>query len=77
MLPGFASTMRSSPAYYESALPGKGCGVLAARHVCPWELLLAESPLIVVPWWEGEEGFPGQGGERTVDRAEERVLQPA
>lgn len=69
VLPVSASAMRSSPAYYESALPGKGCGVLAARHVCPGELLLAESPLIVVPWWVRHSMFPGKEKKDFLDRA--------
>merc|ERR1711892_411123 len=68
-LPVSASAMRSSPAYYESALPGKGCGVLAARQVCPGELLLAESPLIVVPWWVRHSMFPGKEKKDFLDRA--------
>jgi len=61
--------MRSSPAYYESALPGKGCGVVAARDISPGELLLAESPLIVVPWWVRHSMFPSKEKKDCLARA--------
>lgn len=62
--------MRSSSAlYYESALPAKGCGVVAARLLKAGELLLAESPLIVVPWWVRHSMFPAKEKKECLARA--------
>jgi len=61
--------MKSSPAYRESALPGKGCGVVAARNINIGELLLAESPLIVVPWWVRHSMFPAKEKKECLARA--------
>ena len=45
--------------YREEALPGKGCGVVAARDIRPGELIIAETPLLVLPWWVRHSMFPG------------------
>ena len=41
----------TSPAFHSASLPGKGVGVVASRLLLPGELLLAEAPLLLVPWW--------------------------
>ena len=41
----------TSPAFHSASLPGKGVGVVASRLLSPGELLLAEAPLLLVPWW--------------------------
>ena len=41
-----------SDLYHEVALPGKGMGVVASRLLLPGELLIAERPLLTVPWWQ-------------------------
>ena len=43
--------MPESGCYYCCELPGKGQGVVAARDVRAGELIIAEKPLIVLPWW--------------------------
>ena len=45
--------------YREEALPGKGCGVVAARDIRPGELIISETPLLVLPWWVRHSMFPG------------------
>ena len=45
--------------YSEVRLPGKGCGVVANRDISPGELIIAESPLILLPWWVRHSLFPG------------------
>ena len=45
--------------YSEVSLPGKGCGVVASRDIRPGELIIAESPLILLPWWVRHSLFPG------------------
>ena len=45
--------------YSEVSLPGKGCGVVASRDISPGELIIAESPLIRLPWWIRHSLFPG------------------
>ena len=45
--------------YSEVSLPGKGCGVVASRDIRPGELIIAESPLIILPWWVRHSMFPG------------------
>ena len=49
--------------FHEASLPGKGCGVVASRDIVPGELIIAESPLIVVPWWVRHSMFPGLNGQ--------------
>ena len=46
--------------YSEVRLPGKGCGVVATRDIVPGELVIAESPLILLPWWVRHSMFPGK-----------------
>ena len=45
--------------YSEVLLPGKGCGVVASRDISPGELIIAETPLILLPWWVRHSMFPG------------------
>jgi len=45
--------------YSEVSLPGKGCGVVASRDITPGELIIAETPLILLPWWIRHSLFPG------------------
>ena len=46
--------------YCETGLPGKGCGVVATRDIVPGELVIAETPLILLPWWVRHSMFPGK-----------------
>ena len=50
----------SQKMYTETLLPGKGCGVVAVRDIEPGELIIAESPLILLPWWVRHSLFPGK-----------------
>ena len=50
--------------YSETLLPGKGCGVVASRDIRPGELIIAESPLILLPWWVRHSLFPGNPAQQ-------------
>ena len=39
-------------------LPGKGKGVIAVRNINVGELLIAEEPLFIVPWWTRHSVYP-------------------
>ena len=39
-------------------LPGKGMGVIAVRCIDAGELLIAEEPLFVIPWWIRHSMYP-------------------
>ena len=52
--------------YHEESLPGKGCGVVASRDIEPGELIIAESPFIVLPWWIRHSMFPGKFSKNHV-----------
>jgi len=41
----------ASSLFHEAPLPGKGLGVVASKPLQPGQLLLAEPPLLIVPWW--------------------------
>lgn len=41
----------SSPSHQVTSLPGKGLGMVASRNIHPGELIMAEPPLLMVPWW--------------------------
>ena len=49
----------SQKMYSETLLPGKGCGVVAVRDISPGELIIAETPLLLLPWWVRHSFFPG------------------
>ena len=38
--------------FREVELPGKGTGLVASCDLQPGVLLLAEAPLLTVPWWQ-------------------------
>ena len=46
--------------FHVESLPGKGCSAVASRDITPGELIIAESPLIVLPWWVRHSMFPGE-----------------
>ena len=62
-------TVQLSPQMYrETLLPGKGCGVLAERDISPGELIIAETPLILLPWWVRHSFFPGREKKIFLER---------
>jgi len=54
--------------YSETLLPGKGCGVVAVRDISPGELIIAETPLLLLPWWVRHSFFPGREKKIYLER---------
>lgn len=48
----------SDKSYVIREIPGKGFGVIAFRDIVEGELIIAEKPLFVVPWWIRHSAYP-------------------
>ena len=47
------------PCFVTKEIPGKGTGVVAVEDIQPGQLIIAEPPLFVVPWWVRHSLYPG------------------
>jgi len=44
--------------YVIREIRGKGFGVIAFRNIIAGELIIAEKPLFIVPWWIRHSAYP-------------------
>jgi len=58
------------PCFVTKEIPGKGTGVVAVEDIQPGQLIIAEPPLFVVPWWVRHSLYPG----KELDAALMRLL---
>ena len=49
---GKVGKMQEGKLFKEVELPGRGTGLVASCDLQPGVLLLAEQPLLIVPWWQ-------------------------
>ena len=50
--------VRKSDSFVVREISGKGMSVIAIRDINPGELLIAEEPLFVIPWWIRHSIYP-------------------
>ena len=50
--------VNKSDGFVVRELSGKGMSVIAIRDIKPGELLIAEEPLFVIPWWIRHSMYP-------------------
>ena len=50
--------IKKSESFVVRELSGKGMRVIAIKDIEPGELLIAEEPLFVIPWWIRHSIYP-------------------
>ena len=50
--------IKKSESFVVRELSGKGMSVIAIKDIEPGELLIAEEPLFVIPWWIRHSIYP-------------------
>ena len=54
----FLQTSKEGMNFVTQEIPGKGVGVIAVKDIKPGEMIIAEEPLFVVPWWVRHSMYP-------------------
>lgn len=68
-LGNFVKSGKMKPSFVISALPDKGLGVVAIRKIELGELIIAEAPLFILPWWIRHSQYPLKELRKCLDRA--------
>lgn len=49
---------RAQEKFVVRELPNRGMGVVSIREINPGDMIAAENPLFIVPWWVRHSAYP-------------------